>query len=105
MLGFVALLAAAMHVVVIGKSLEAKVFINLREEDKVILKPILDNLKQLLIVSDVVITPNELKKYDYCEVDVQKFNGKRCERCWNFFDERFIIDDICPRCHEVIKED
>jgi len=90
---------------VIGKSLEARVFINLREEDKLTLKPILDNLKQLLIVSDVVITPNELKKYDYCEVDVQKMNGKRCERCWNYFDERFIIDDICPRCHEVISED
>jgi len=90
---------------VIGKSLEAKVFINLRDEDKETLRPILDNLKQLLIVSDVVITPNELKKYDYCEVDVQKMNGVRCERCWNYFDERFIIDDICPRCHEVVKED
>ena len=90
---------------IIGKSLEAKVFINLRDEDKEVLKPILPNLKQLLIVSDVVITPNELKKYDYCEVDVQKFNGKRCERCWNYFDERYIIDDICPRCHEVIQED
>ncbi len=90
---------------IIGKSLEAKVYLNLRDEDKETLKPILDNLKQLLIVSDVVITPNELKKYDYCEVDVQKMNGKRCERCWNYFDERFIIDDICPRCHEVVNED
>jgi len=90
---------------VIGKSLEAKVFVNLREEDKITLKPILENLKQLLIVSDVIITPNELKKYDYCEVEVQKMNGIRCERCWNYFDERFIIDDICPRCHEVINED
>lgn len=90
---------------IIGKSLEAKVYLNLRDEDKETLKPILDNLKQLLIVSEVIITPNELKKYDYCEVDVQKMNGKRCERCWNYFDERFIIDDICPRCHEVLNED
>ncbi len=90
---------------IIGKSLEAKVYLNLRDEDKETLKPILDNLKQLLIVSEVIITPNELKKYDYCGVDVQKMNGKRCERCWNYFDERFIIDDICPRCHEVLNED
>ena len=89
---------------VIGKSLEAKVLLNLLEEDKKLLTPILPNLKQLLIVSDVVITADNLTKYDYCEVGISKFNGVRCERCWNYFNETDIVDDICPRCHKVINE-
>ena len=89
---------------VIGKSLEAKVLLNLLEEDKELLSPILPNLKQLLIVSDVVITVDSLPKYDYCEVAISKFNGVRCERCWNYFKESDIVDDVCPRCHEVINE-
>ena len=89
---------------VIGKSLEAKVLLNLLEEDKELLSPILPNLKQLLIVSDVVITVDSLTKYDYCEVAISKFNGVRCERCWNYFKESDIVDDVCPRCHEVINE-
>lgn len=89
---------------VIGKSLEAKVFLNLLDEDKEILSPILPNLKQLLIVSDVVITTDNYTRYDYCEVGVSKFNGVRCERCWNYFNEIDITDNVCPRCHEITKE-
>ena len=89
---------------IIGKSLEAKVFLKLLDEDKEVLKNILPNLKQLLIVSDVVITPDDLTKYDYCEVKVAKFNGIRCDRCWNYFDESEIVDNICPRCHEIVKK-
>ena len=69
------------------------------------MKPILSDLKQLLIVSEVIISVDDLKKYDYCNVEVQKFEGVRCERCWNYFNERYIIDDICPRCYEVVNED
>ncbi|MEI3508180.1 MAG: class I tRNA ligase family protein, partial [Bacilli bacterium] len=76
---------------IIGKSLEAKVYLHLREEDKETLTPILPNLKQLLIVSDVVMSTNDLNKYDYCEVEVSKFNGIRCERCWNYFDELILL--------------
>ena len=89
---------------IIGKSLEAKVRLNLLEEDKQALKPILNNLKQLFIVSDVVITTDELENYDYCKVEVSKFNGKRCERCWNYFNEMDLTDNICPRCMEVLKD-
>ncbi len=89
---------------IIGKSLEAKVYLHLREEDKETLAPILPKLKQLLIVSDVIMSTNDLTKYDYCEVEINKFNGVRCERCWNYFDELDIIDNICPRCHDVIDE-
>ncbi len=89
---------------IIGKSLEAKVYLHLREEDKETLKPILPNLKQLLIVSDVVMSAEDLTKYDYCGVKVSKFTGIRCERCWNYFNEIDITDDVCPRCYEVINK-
>ena len=87
---------------IIGKSLEAKVYLKLLDEDKEVLKDILPNLKQLLIVSDVILSTSDLKQYDYCSVEIKKFEGVRCERCWNYFDEDNIIGDICPRCHEVI---
>ena len=90
---------------IIGKSLEAKVFLNLRDEDKETLKPILTKLKQLFIVSDVILTPDELPKYEYCEVKVQKFDGERCERCWNYFNEIDLTEHLCPRCHEIINEE
>ena len=89
---------------IIGKSLEAKVFLNLRDEDKETLKPILSNLKQLLIVSDVVITAEDLPKYEYASVKVLKFEGERCERCWNIFNEIDLTDNLCPRCHEIVCE-
>lgn len=88
---------------IIGKSLEAKVKLNLLDEDRETLTPILSDLKQLFIVSDVVLTTDELSKYDYCGVEVSKFNGERCERCWNYFDELDLTDGICPRCQEVVK--
>ena len=87
----------------IGKSLEAKVFLKLRDEDKETLKPILSNLKQLFIVSDVILTAEELPKYEYCGVQVQKFDGERCERCWNYFNEIDLTDHLCPRCHEIVE--
>ena len=90
---------------IIGKSLEARVYLNLMEEDKKTLKPILSNLKQLLIVSDVVISADDLEKYDYCRVLISKFDGERCERCWNIFDSKDLTDSLCPRCLDVVKED
>ena len=89
---------------IIGKSLEAKVFLKLLEEDKETLKPILSNLKQLFIVSDVILTAEELPKYEYCGVQIQKFEGERCERCWNYFNEIDLTDNLCPRCEKIVKE-
>ena len=90
---------------VIGKSLEAKVLLNLREEDKETLKPIASKLKQLLIVSDVVLTALDLPKYEYAGVQVQKFEGGRCERCWNYFNETDLTDGLCPRCSNIVTKE
>ena len=45
----------------------------------------------------------ELSKYEYSGVQVQKFEGERCERCWNYFNEIDLTDHLCPRCHEIVE--
>lgn len=74
---------------VIGKGLEAKVTI----PNALVPELLKDYLKLLLIVSDVTIK-DELK--------VEKFEGVKCERCWNYYKEEEITGNICKRCHDVI---
>ncbi len=79
----------------IGKSLEAKVYLSLEDEE--FIDYFKDYLKQLLIVSKVILSKG---KYD---IKVEAFVGNKCERCWNLFDEDEMVGDICHRCHEVVK--
>ena len=88
----------------IGKGLEARVYLNATGEYKDIVTELKDYLKQLLIVSDVVLTDESLNKYDVCEVKIEKFDGHKCERCWNYFDEEEMVDNICKRCHDVVNK-
>ena len=61
-------------------------------------------LKQLLIVSKIEVTTDSLQAYNKIGVKVEKFDGHKCERCWNYFDEKEIIGDICHRCNDVINK-
>ena len=74
---------------------EAKVYLSI--EDEQFIDYFKDYLKQLLIVSKV-----ELNKGKY-DIKVESFTGIKCERCWNLFDKDEMVNDICHRCHEVIK--
>ena len=78
----------------IGKSLEAMVTIN--TNNKEFIQYFKDTLKQLLIVSKL-----ELNEGDY-SISVKPFEGIKCERCWNLFDESEMEGDICTRCHDVV---
>ncbi len=86
----------------IGKGLEAKVYINASGKHLEIIEKIKDDLKLLLIVSEVVITDESLKKYDTIGVRVERFEGEKCERCWNYFTDDNMVKEICKRCFEVI---
>lgn len=86
----------------IGKGLEAKVYLNVQNEYLDIINELKPYLKQLLIVSKVILTDDVLNKYNVCSVKVEKFEGHKCERCWNYYEETEIVDDVCKRCHEVI---
>ena len=87
----------------IGKGLEAKVYLHVSGKYKEVIDSLKDSLKQLLIVSEVVLTDEELPKYNVSHVKVEKFVGHKCERCWNYFNEDEMEGDICHRCAGVIK--
>jgi isoleucyl-tRNA synthetase len=86
----------------IGKGLEAKIILNAKDNYLDIINELMPYLKQLLIVSKIELTNNELPTYNKIGVKVEKFDGHKCERCWNYFDEEEIIGDVCHRCNEVI---
>ncbi|WP_162164038.1 isoleucine--tRNA ligase [Acholeplasma hippikon] len=82
----------------IGKSLEAKVTINVTKEmmDALTYLQLTENLNKVLIVSKVnLILSNEFS------VLVEKADGVLCERCWNIVDE-VNGDKLCHRCEHVI---
>jgi isoleucyl-tRNA synthetase len=86
----------------IGKGLEAKVLINVPSKYDEIINELKPFLNQLLIVSKIELTNELLPEYSSIMVKVLKYEGHRCERCWNYFDEAEIIGDICTRCDQVI---
>ncbi len=86
---------------VIGKSLEAKVKLNLSNEDKELLEQLFTNIPQMFIVSQLEFTGETLKQYDICQVEVEKATGEVCPRCWNI-SINDNPDHLCPRCHEIL---
>ncbi len=74
----------------IKRSNEAKIYISTNSE---FIKSL--NLKELLMVGKVEFADKTF---------VELFqNSIKCQRCWNHFEEKEIIDDICSRCFNVIK--
>ncbi len=86
----------------IGKGLEAKVYIQAEGNYLDIITKLKDDLKQLLIVSEVIITTDELPRYNCIGVKVEPFDGVKCERCWNYFYQEEMVNDICKRCYDII---
>lgn len=78
---------------VIGKSLEAHVTLTLDDAAYEMLKDA--DMKMLLIVSKVT-----LKKGDSVNVEVERANGEKCQRCWCYDED--VTDDLCPRCTGVL---
>lgn len=86
----------------IGSSLEAKVYLSLKDEYKDI-EELAKDLKQFFIVSKVELVDDKtLEEFDTAYIKVEKFEGHKCPRCWNYFDEEEMEGEICSRCHDVI---
>ncbi|AKG73714.1 isoleucine--tRNA ligase [Salinicoccus halodurans] len=90
---------------VIGKSLEAKVYVT--QPEGLNFDDINGKLEQLFIVSQVEVEDmlEDGIQYDHVTVKVEHAEGTRCERCWNYSTAESINegdDDICPRCREVV---
>ena len=89
---------------VIGKSLEAKVTLALKEDYQEV-KQLEDTLKLMFIVSkcQIVSDTEGLEEYDTSYIKVEKFNGHVCARCWAVFDEDEMHDEeLCQRCYDVV---
>jgi isoleucyl-tRNA synthetase len=81
---------------VIGHSLDAEVTIRVPEADFLLLRKLGDELKDVLIVSQV-----NLEKGDDVDVTVGKAGGEKCQRCWQYAAELTVGEphpNVCKRC-------
>lgn len=78
---------------------EASIQLGVPEDVQALFSSKLDSaLSQWLIVSNTEVSTSE-----EVTVKVEKASGTKCPRCWNYSvnpDE----DDLCPRCHAVMKK-
>jgi isoleucyl-tRNA synthetase len=96
----------------INSGLEAKILLNADLELKARLKHYLPLLPALFIVSQVELMNAGAGDYQAesvpsLEITVQRADGKKCERCWNYstrVGENTRYPTICERCSEAIAE-
>ena len=96
----------------INSGLEAKVLLNADLELKSKLKHHLAQLPALFIVSQVELLSAGTGEFrsdavPSLEISVQRADGKKCERCWNFsthVGENLRYPTVCDRCSEAIAE-
>ncbi len=87
---------------VIGSGLQAKVVMTVDKETMNFLLPYYNDLRYLFIVSQV-----EVHEGGSFTVRIEKADGEKCERCWNFSVRVGEFEDfptVCERCHDALKE-
>jgi isoleucyl-tRNA synthetase len=93
---------------IINSGLEAKVLLNGDLALKAKLKPYLASLPALFIVSQVEIPAVGAEGSGAAvEVTIQKADGQKCERCWNYsthVGENARYPTVCERCTEALNE-
>ncbi len=93
-------LEEARNAKIIGSSLEAKVVLTADKETTRFLIPYYEDLRYLFIVSQT-----EVHEGDSLSVEIQKADGKKCERCWNYsvrVGEFAEYPTVCERCSEAL---
>jgi isoleucyl-tRNA synthetase len=96
----------------INSGLEAKVLLTADLELKAKLKQYLSHLPGLFIVSQVELLSAGSGEFRSeavpgLEVSVQRADGKKCDRCWNYsvhVGENSRYPTVCERCSEAIAE-
>ncbi len=86
----------------IGSGLEAKVILTCDKETTNFLLDYYQNLRYILIVSQV-----EVHEGDNFSVEIQKADGAKCERCWNYsmrVGESEKFPTVCERCVAALTE-
>ncbi|HLM59498.1 MAG TPA: isoleucine--tRNA ligase [Pyrinomonadaceae bacterium] len=86
----------------IGSSLEAKIILNADKETTRFLIPYYEDLRYIFITSQV-----EVHEGDQLKVEIQKADGAKCERCWNFstrVGEFTAYPTVCERCAAALSQ-
>ena len=85
-----------------ARSLEAKVVLTTDKETTRFLLPFYEDLRYIFIVSQV-----EVHEGDAFGVEIQKADGAKCERCWNYsvrVGESEKYPTVCERCVAALTE-
>ena len=85
---------------VIGHPLDAKVVIYAAPDEYEVLTKHGDELKEVLIVSQV-----EVEKSDRTDVLVKRAEGLKCERCWQYaldVETGGEFPNLCKRCRDTL---
>jgi isoleucyl-tRNA synthetase len=92
----------------IGKALEAKITLSASDPVYSVLSKYADQLRYLFIVSQVSLQKAESGNGSGAVgVHVDKADGQKCERCWNYstrVGEDKNYPTVCERCSAAIKE-
>ncbi len=86
----------------IGSSLEAKVILRADSEMTRFLMPYYEDLRYIFIVSQV-----EVHEEGYFGVTIEKADGAKCERCWNYSTRVGEFENyptVCERCAAALAE-
>jgi isoleucyl-tRNA synthetase len=85
---------------IIGHPLDAKVVIKAPAEEYELLKKLGDELKEVLIVSQVDLSVGE-----ELEISVVRAEGQKCARCWQYatdIEAEGTYPNICKRCRNTL---
>ena len=87
---------------IIGSSLEAKVILTVDRDTMYFLLPYYEDLRYIFIVSQV-----EVRQDDKFHIEINKADGAKCERCWNYsirVGEFAEYPTVCERCFEALSQ-
>ena len=94
----------------IGHSLDARVLLNIANDEYSFIKDYTENeVSDLFIVSQVKFVNDNLAESEIegINIAVETTSGEKCERCWKY-DEEVGHDhnhsDVCPRCASVLEK-
>ena len=89
----------------IGKSLEAKVTVNCKDDDTLgFLASFGAELADIFIVSDVALAKGECAEGEVISASVARADGEKCARCWKHSVSAIALDGefVCPRCKSIL---
>ena len=94
----------------IGHSLDARVLLNIANDEYSFIKDYTENeVSDLFIVSQVKFANDNLAESEIegINIAVEKASGEKCERCWKYDEEvghNHNHPDVCPRCASVLEK-